>query len=1331
MSLLSTPTQLVASNPSLWSRLVGTTLGGLGTIGNVLDTPGSVIRGLLAGKTDRAFSGIFDWDKRVSGSELIGKDPNKFSWGGLGVEVLTDPLTFLTFGSLTGAGKLAQTAGKLAPRVKAAQVFGRDTAKLAERLAKVEGKLNTPLAFKPGLSPTLSGQAVRGQRSLVSAGIPFTDLNVTLVKGTRAFEGLDKAGAALSPLGRIFNTTDKFDEQEKAIKAEFNYALSRSEAEAGLAQRDINGKLKAISKKTGIDRKTLEKQLANEIEISLASDTPATTPLASDLLKLRLMGQQASGAAPLEISALANEIKSKYSDLLKQGKEEFIPEIDEYGGMLGYLQRQLTPKGKKLLDKKPKETITTLTDALRVAKEPGFVKQRKLFRNTPVTILNDALKKKYKVDYDIFNTDIPTVLASRIYQQGTSVAQGKVFDAYLRLKGKAKNTVDAGDRTNIVNLLRKTGNSKEILKGGFKNKYSKEVEDKFRTVGLLDSEGRLINTSSQEGRKLAAEVLRSMRKISKKGSNPVDVLHNDLGNLGITKEQIEKVLNKTPLITEQVKTLYKPFAEKISKSFDELKEVAKEISNKYNVKFNTNYFDNLDISLSNYIPNLPIEDHIKYANKVKQIVSKKIDASQAVEKIEEVFYQRRKPLKDKLNLTNKLWHGTNDVNYKDIKNFGMIPKKAPDKWPSTGVAGFEPATYFTPKKEMARTFALDSLKRAKGAIESSQPYDSILENSVKGIQGKARSLDNDLYRFVDEVTNSIIYHPERIDDLDLYLNNEINRLENLLSKNTDIDPLVKEDFKAEFISTLAETIDLVKNKPTAPVTLETKLSHLLGFDLLKPNVKSQIKGFEKGTPLGKYDLKQLGLDKKYGKDFNEMEQIMAGKVPANLLKDTNSFEAYKLTDFGKKKEIKEIEDIVTWNKGTKFKEISEKLNSIGFTEQTVTKQEFENARKILTIPKEPEWISGFTRLVDNVNASYRGLLTALVPAYHARNALSGIFMNTLAGVGNPTYYAKAMSALPKLSKEEKLHLQGLKVLGKGQHEEAFKILTESDIGQRNLALKLFKPGRIVGQAVDDVNRYTLYLANKAKGLTDEEAAEQVIKYHFDYDDLTGIEKKVFKRAVLFYTFTRKNFPLMMKSLLEKPVFMQAYNRAVGNTNTNIVEPTWMKDAFFLGENEKGEERRLSIGLPPSELNKFDPNDEGLRKFAQLFASNLTPLVSGSIEALTGTNLYFGEPIQGDLLKRAANISPFSRFYGIAERGSKDLGAETLRTLTGLTIKDVPKDQKLKNEIAKLKTILDQKVMIGKAQPVKAYGNAKDDPEVAALLKRLNRLYRERNASSTI
>jgi hypothetical protein len=96
---------------------------GLSGLGYILDTPGALARGILAGKPLSVFGSS---EERVSGRDLArqyGLAGDEDGWlnfaGGLGVEVLTDPLTYLNPLSILGrgaygaAGRAAQRAGLL------------------------------------------------------------------------------------------------------------------------------------------------------------------------------------------------------------------------------------------------------------------------------------------------------------------------------------------------------------------------------------------------------------------------------------------------------------------------------------------------------------------------------------------------------------------------------------------------------------------------------------------------------------------------------------------------------------------------------------------------------------------------------------------------------------------------------------------------------------------------------------------------------------------------------------------------------------------------------------------------------------------------------------------------------------------------------------------------------------------------------------------------------------------------------------------------------------------------------------------------------------------
>ena len=114
---------------SLLTRVGRGALGGLETVGNILDIPGSMARDVIGGFATGDWSkhnpldqllSPFSSENRTTGRDLnrtLGladqEDTTANWWGGLGTEILTDPLLWVTPFGLTKAGKVAESAGKL------------------------------------------------------------------------------------------------------------------------------------------------------------------------------------------------------------------------------------------------------------------------------------------------------------------------------------------------------------------------------------------------------------------------------------------------------------------------------------------------------------------------------------------------------------------------------------------------------------------------------------------------------------------------------------------------------------------------------------------------------------------------------------------------------------------------------------------------------------------------------------------------------------------------------------------------------------------------------------------------------------------------------------------------------------------------------------------------------------------------------------------------------------------------------------------------------------------------------------------------------------------
>lgn len=72
------------------------------------------------------------------------------------------------------------------------------------------------------------------------------------------------------------------------------------------------------------------------------------------------------------------------------------------------------------------------------------------------------------------------------------------------------------------------------------------------------------------------------------------------------------------------------------------------------------------------------------------------------------------------------------------------------------------------------------------------------------------------------------------------------------------------------------------------------------------------------------------------------------------------------------------------------------------------------------------------------------------------------------------------------------------------------------------------------QNAEDVPRLATYKGALDRGATRQEAATHMRLYHFDYDELTDIERGIRALFVPFYTYVRRNTPLQLQLLVSRP-----------------------------------------------------------------------------------------------------------------------------------------------------------------------------------------------------
>lgn len=188
----------------LLASLGGRAMSGLQYIGQTLDKPGRAVRGLLSGDPSSLLNllpfsdtlGITDPAKGVTGRDLLDQfglldksDEGVLPFAaGLGVDIATDPLTYLSFGggALTKAGRVAEKAGLLKGAELAGTNVGRMTHGLEDLLPQLGPTVQRAAAHTAAEAAGTSLEELANQplQTFAKANIPFAhDSGVNLLGG--------------------------------------------------------------------------------------------------------------------------------------------------------------------------------------------------------------------------------------------------------------------------------------------------------------------------------------------------------------------------------------------------------------------------------------------------------------------------------------------------------------------------------------------------------------------------------------------------------------------------------------------------------------------------------------------------------------------------------------------------------------------------------------------------------------------------------------------------------------------------------------------------------------------------------------------------------------------------------------------------------------------------------------------------------------------------------------------------------------------------------------------------------------------------------------------
>lgn len=294
-------------------------------------------------------------------------------------------------------------------------------------------------------------------------------------------------------------------------------------------------------------------------------------------------------------------------------------------------------------------------------------------------------------------------------------------------------------------------------------------------------------------------------------------------------------------------------------------------------------------------------------------------------------------------------------------------------------------------------------------------------------------------------------------------------------------------------------------------------------------------------------------------------------------------------------------------------------------------------------------------VLDRMTNLWKGSVTSLFPAFHARNAMSNV-QNMFLRIGvdalNPIRHAQASALLRGTADEFYTRLgerYTMKELARVFREEGLEnsfaaraeLATSRTTGEVIGDNPLFQKGRAVGNKIENEAKATVFLSEIRQGMTPKQAAQTVKQYLFDYDNLSMFEREILRRAMPFITFRRKNIPLQLKALAENPgrqavvakFFATPGDQAqIERDMRNLPDFVTNGLARKVGTDKNGRPVYLwSTNAPIEDLNYVLPRTRASESVGAEQSRNwltmLNPFVKFLVEEASGKDLFLDRPLK--------------------------------------------------------------------------------------------------------
>ncbi len=230
----------------------------------------------------------------------------------------------------------------------------------------------------------------------------------------------------------------------------------------------------------------------------------------------------------------------------------------------------------------------------------------------------------------------------------------------------------------------------------------------------------------------------------------------------------------------------------------------------------------------------------------------------------------------------------------------------------------------------------------------------------------------------------------------------------------------------------------------------------------------------------------------------------------------------------------------------------------------------------------PDGIAQLKTMNHNVTKWWKAMVTLPRATFHIRNAVGGVWNNQIIGVGASDYltvrngamsirkamrnnvpFDEAIARLPQAQREVFEAAWESGVLDLSFSSAEFRNLTskhrttmEKTLGALNVGnpdnFALTRMGAYFMESIEDFLRMSAFAAwyDPKNPASRHVAKEMALAAHFDYKNLTKWETNV-KKVIPFFVWQRRNLPLQLQNMVERPGLMTRYAHFMNAMDDNF------------------------------------------------------------------------------------------------------------------------------------------------------------------------------------